>query len=72
MTLVAHPWLVWPAVLLAGALIGASGIGGVLLVPVLTRLGDVPLAQAIAAASLGFALPALVALRPLRRRDLRP
>lgn len=68
MPLIAHAWLVWPAVLLAGALIGASGIGGVLLVPVLTRLGDVPLAQAIAAASLGFALPALVALRPLRRQ----
>ena len=60
-------WIVLPAVLLAGGLIGASGIGGVLLVPVLTQLGGVPLPQAIAAASLGFALPALVALRPLRR-----
>ena len=55
-------WIVLPAVLLAGGLIGASGIGGVLLVPVLTKLGGVPLPQAIAAASLGFALPALVAL----------
>lgn len=60
-------WIVLPAVLLAGALIGATGIGGVLLVPVLTKLGGVPLPQAIAAASLGFALPALVALGPLRR-----
>jgi uncharacterized membrane protein YfcA len=60
-------WIVLPAVLLAGGLIGASGIGGVLLVPVLTKLGAVPLPQAIAAASLGFALPALVALGPLRR-----
>jgi len=68
MMIVAHAWIVLPAVLLAGALIGASGIGGVLLVPVLTRLGDVPLPQAIAAASLGFALPALVALGPLRRQ----
>lgn len=66
--IVANAWMVLPAVLLAGGLIGASGIGGVLLVPVLTRLGDVPLPQAIAAASLGFALPALVALGPLRRQ----
>lgn len=63
----ASAWIVLPAVLLAGGLIGASGIGGVLLVPVLTKLGEVPLPQAIAAASLGFALPALVALRPLLR-----
>ncbi|WP_256856456.1 sulfite exporter TauE/SafE family protein [Variovorax sp. KK3] len=60
-------WILLPAVLLAGGLIGASGIGGVLLVPVLTQLGGVPLPQAIAAASLGFALPALVVLKPLRR-----
>ncbi|WP_238136798.1 sulfite exporter TauE/SafE family protein [Variovorax sp. JS1663] len=64
-------WILLPAVLLAGGLIGASGIGGVLLVPVLTQLGGVPLPQAIAAASLGFALPALVVLGPLRRqRDM--
>jgi len=59
-------WIVAPAVLLAGALIGASGIGGVLLVPLLTRLGEVPPAQAVAAASLAFALPGLAALRALR------
>lgn len=63
----ASAWIVLPAVLLAGGLIGASGIGGVLLVPVLTKLGAVPLPQAIAAASLGFALPALVVLGPLSR-----
>lgn len=67
MNLLANAWIVLPAVLLAGALIGATGIGGVLLVPVLTRFGEVAPAQAIAAASLAFALPALVALRPLRR-----
>jgi uncharacterized membrane protein YfcA len=61
-------WIVLPAILLAGGLIGATGIGGVLLVPVLTTLGGVPLPQAIAASSLGFALPALVALGPLRRQ----
>jgi len=60
-------WLVLPTIVLAGGLIGATGIGGVLLVPVLSTLGGVPLPQAIAASSLGFALPALVALRPLRR-----
>ena len=67
MSLLLHAWIVVPAVLLAGGLIGATGIGGVLLVPVLTRFGEVPAPQAIAAASLAFALPALVALRPLAR-----
>lgn len=64
----ANTLMVLPAVLLAGGLIGATGIGGVLLVPVLTRLGAVPLPEAIAAASLGFILPALVAVGPLRRQ----
>lgn len=68
MMTIANAWTMLPAILLAGGLIGASGIGGVLLVPVLTKLGAVPLPQAIAAASLGFALPALVALEPLRRQ----
>lgn len=66
--MLASAWLIWPAVLLAGALIGASGIGGVLMVPLLNRLGEVPLQGAIAASSLAFALPALVALGPLRRQ----
>ena len=68
MLTVASTLTVLAAVLLAGALIGASGIGGVLLVPVLTKLGAVSLPEAIAASSLGFALPALVALGPLRRQ----
>ena len=66
--LLAHAWIVLPVVLLAGALIGATGIGGVLVVPVLTLLGQGPAPQAIAASSLAFLLPALVALGPLRRQ----
>lgn len=66
--MLASAWLLWPAVLLAGALIGATGIGGVLMVPLLDRLGDVPLPQAIAASSLAFALPALIVLGPLMRQ----
>lgn len=57
--------LLVPAIFFAGALIGATGIGGVLLVPLLTGLGDIPLPAAIAASSLAFAFPALVALRPI-------
>jgi len=49
------------AILLAGWLIGATGIGGVLVVPVLNQLQGIPLPQAIGAASLAFALPGLAA-----------
>ena len=52
------------AVLLAGWLIGATGIGGVL--PVLSQLQGIALPQAIAAASLAFALPGLAAFWRLR------
>jgi len=55
------------AVLLAGGLIGATGIGGVLLVPALTQFEGVALTQAVAASSLAFAFPALAALWWLRR-----
>lgn len=68
MLTIASAAIMLPAILLTGALIGACGIGGVLLVPILTHLGGIPLPQAIAAASLSFALPALVALRPMRRQ----
>ncbi|WP_295535296.1 sulfite exporter TauE/SafE family protein [uncultured Pseudacidovorax sp.] len=68
MPLIAHAWIVAPLLLVAGALIGATGIGGVLVVPLLTTLGGVPAPQAIAASSLAFLLPALVALGPLRQR----
>lgn len=55
------------AILLAGWLIGATGIGGVLVVPVLNQLQGVALPQAIAAASLAFALPGLAAAWRLRQ-----
>ena len=42
------------ASLAAGLLIGLTGIGGVLLVPVLTQAADVPLDRAVAASLLGF------------------
>ena len=50
------------AVLLAGALIGATGIGGVLVVPALAHLGGVQVPQAIAASALAFAFPGVAAL----------
>lgn len=50
------------AVVLAGFLIGATGIGGVLLVPVLTGMGGIDAAHAIAASSLAFGFPGVAAL----------
>jgi len=55
------------AILLAGWLIGATGIGGVLVVPVLNQLQGTPLPQAIGAASLAFALPGIAAAWRLRK-----
>lgn len=49
-------------VILAGVLIGATGIGGVLVVPVLVALEGASPAQAVAASALAFACPGLVAL----------
>ncbi|WP_240788572.1 sulfite exporter TauE/SafE family protein [Ramlibacter henchirensis] len=55
------------AVLLAGGLIGATGIGGVLVVPALTGLAGLQVTQAIAASALAFALPGIAALWWLAR-----
>jgi uncharacterized membrane protein YfcA len=49
-------------VLVAGLAIGATSIGGVLVVPVLTALAGVEPQRAVAAASLAFALPGVAAL----------
>lgn len=54
------------AILLAGGLIGATGIGGVLVVPVLTQLAGLDIARAIAVSSLAFAFPAVAGLWWLR------
>jgi len=48
-------------VLLAGLMIGAAGIGGVLVVPALTAAGGVPLERAIAASMAGFLATGIVA-----------
>lgn len=55
------------AILLAGWLIGATGIGGVLVVPVLNQVQGIAVPDAIAAASLAFALPGLAAAWRLRQ-----
>ena len=55
-------WLSAAAILLAGWLIGATSIGGVLVVPVLHELQGVDLRSAIAAASLAMAFPGMAAL----------
>jgi uncharacterized membrane protein YfcA len=54
------------AILVAGGLIGATGIGGVLVVPALTQLEGLDVARAIAVSSLAFAFPAVAGLWWLR------
>jgi len=50
-------------VLLAGAAIGATSIGGVLVVPALAGVAGLPVADAIAASSFGFVLTGLLGWR---------
>lgn len=54
--------LAWLVIALAGVAIGATAIGGVLVVPALTSLIGVPLPVAIAAASLAFLVTGAFAL----------
>jgi uncharacterized protein len=49
------------AALLAGVLIGLTGIGGVLVAPALTEFAAVPVDRAIAASLLGFLIAGIVA-----------
>lgn len=68
-------WIVAAAALAAGLLIGLTGIGGVLLVPVLTQAAGVPLDRAIAASLLGFLFAGIYAAFVHLRRarlELRP
>ena len=62
--------IVAAAALVAGLLIGLTGIGGVILVPVLTDVAGLPLERAVAACMIGFffssALAAFVHLRRAR------
>jgi hypothetical protein len=59
--------------LAAGLLIGLTGIGGVLLVPVLTQAAGVPLDRAVAASLLGFLVAGIyAAFVHLRRARLEP
>jgi uncharacterized membrane protein YfcA len=46
--------------LLAGILIGAAGIGGVILVPALVHIANIPVRAAIAAATMSFIVTGLV------------
>lgn len=50
------------AILVAGFLIGATGIGGVLVVPALTQWGGLELPLSISAAAIAFAMPGAAAL----------
>lgn len=60
-------WLSDGLILLAGMAIGATSIGGVLVVPVLSALAGVPMPQAIAASSLAFLPTGLLGWRTARR-----
>ena len=53
--------IVGATALVAGLLVGVTGIGGVLLVPVLTGVAGLPLERAVAACMLGFLFAGLYA-----------
>ena len=66
-------WTVAATALIAGLLIGLTGVGGVLLVPVLTQVLGIPVDRAIAASLLGFLVAGIVAaFVHLRRARLEP
>jgi uncharacterized membrane protein YfcA len=66
-------WVVGATALAAGLLVGLTGIGGVLLVPVLTGAAGLPLERAVAACMLGFLFSGLYsAFIHLRRARLPP
>ncbi len=63
MTMLLAPLATALLVLLAGAAIGATAIGGVLVVPALTGVAGLPVGAAIAASSFGFLLTGLLGWR---------
>lgn len=64
-------WIVGATALVAGLLVGLTGIGGVLLVPVLTGVAGLSLERAVAACMLGFLFSGLYsAFVHLRRARL--
>ena len=56
------------AALVAGVLIGLTGIGGVLVVPALTEFGGVPVDSAVAASMMGFLIGGTLAAAAHLRR----
>ena len=54
-------------ILLAGVAIGATGIGGILVVPVLTGLAGLSVLESVAASSCAFVFPGIVAFWRQRR-----
>ncbi|MDX3905657.1 MAG: TSUP family transporter [Pigmentiphaga sp.] len=64
----ALPLTAWLLAGLAGIGVGATGVGGVLIVPVLTAVGEMPVHAAIAAASFALLFPALAAQCMLSRQ----
>ncbi|KJK08441.1 hypothetical protein UB46_42425 [Burkholderiaceae bacterium 16] len=59
-------WLAGALIVLAGAAIGACSIGGVLVVPALSRFAGLPLPEAVAVSSLAFAVTGLAGRRSVR------
>lgn len=55
------------AIAISGVLIGMTGIGGVLVVPILHELREINFRASIAVASLAFGLPGIIALWRMRR-----
>ena len=60
--------LVLALIVVAGLAVGATSIGGILVVPVLTTLAGMPVAQAVPASTFGFMFTGIAAMVWLRRR----
>lgn len=65
-------WLACATLILAGTAIGATSIGGVLVVPALTGLAGIPVEKAVAASSLAFMLTGMIGWRGSRHEEASP